>query len=580
MAKKWIVLAVLAGAVLLAIPALNSRLRQYRVQIPNYTRPAKTVLLEQNWTPAQRTAFHHTAQGTRLVPYAWFKALEQPCFSISACGDLADPAYLARFGFIPSDETPDKLPVGFARHDNFHDPISKRTYPVVGFTCAACHTGELFYGDTAIRIEGGPAMVDLGAFQKALGLALGFTEKLPWRYSRFERRVLGDAATEDRKAELKKDVDAFLAIGFKERDYAQEHKIYDNLSGFGRTDALTRIGNQVFAVDLGLFENFQVSNASVRFPQIWDAPWLDWVQYNSSIADPLVRNIGEALGVRAMLAPADFDNSVDVAALNDLETLLSGSAPYRGLNSPKWPAVFPPLDGAKVTMGEALYKQRCRGCHLPPVTELMADREAKEPRHWELSSAGMAFLKVTNINIQDIGTDPRAALDFRTRSADSGPLKKGRLTAAEGLEVVTRGIADRYFDANQIPAATRLAWSGYRKPGAEAVRDNLVYKARPLNGIWAVAPFLHNGSVPSLYLLLSPVEERPQKFWTGNKRYDPVHVGFEAGPMEGAFEYDTATPGNSNRGHEFADKARGNGVIGPPLSPEDRWALVEYLKSL
>ena len=80
------------------------------------------MLLEQNWTPAQRAAFHHMAQGTRLVPFAWFKALEQPCFSFSACDDMADPAYLSRFGFIPSDETPDKLPIGFARHDNFHDP--------------------------------------------------------------------------------------------------------------------------------------------------------------------------------------------------------------------------------------------------------------------------------------------------------------------------------------------------------------------------------------------------------------------------------------------------------------------------
>jgi len=578
MAKKLVLLIVVVAV---AGVVLWPKLGQFRVDIPDaYPRPAKTVLLEQNWTPAQRAAFHHTAQGTRLVPFAWFKALEQPCFAIWACGDLADPAYLARFGFIPSDETPDKLPVGFARHDNFHDPVSKRTYPVVGFTCAACHTGELFYGDTAIRIEGGPAMVDLGAFQKALGLALAFTEKLPWRYSRFEKRVLGEGANETQKAELKKNVETFLAVALKEKDYAQEHKIYDNLSGFGRTDALTRIGNQVFAVDLGLFENFQVSNASVRFPQIWDAPWLDWVQYNSSIADPLVRNIGEALGVRALFTAEDLDNSVDVAALNHLETLLAGPAPYSGLNSPKWPAVFPALDAAKVKHGEALYRQFCQGCHLPSAAELAADRESADPRYWEPSSAGMAFLRVTNINIQDIGTDPRAALDFRNRTADSGPLKKGRLTAAEGLDLVTQAIATRYFDANRVPAATRLEWAGYRKPGAEAVRDNLVYKARPLNGIWAVAPFLHNGSVPSLYLLLSPHEERPAKFWTGSKRYDPVHVGYDTAEMKGAFAYDTAVTGNSSRGHEFTDAPRGNGVIGPKLSAEERWALVEYLKSL
>ena len=60
----------------------------------------------------------------------------------------------------------------------------------------------------------------------------------------------------------------------------------------------------------------------------------------------------------------------------------------------------------------------------------------------------MAFLKVTNVNIQTIGTDPRAAMDFRNRTANSGPLKKGLLTAAEGLETVTQTIATNYFDAN------------------------------------------------------------------------------------------------------------------------------------
>jgi len=577
MVKKLVIFVLVAGTLGLA---LLPKLAPYRVNIPEApVRPTKLVLLEQNWTPAQRAAFHHMAQGTRLVPFAWFKALEQPC--LFQCGDLADPAYLARFGFIPSDDNPDKLPIGFARHDNFHDPLTKKTYPVVGFTCAACHTGEIFHGDHVIRIEGGPAMVDLGTFQKALGLSLGFTEKLPWRYSRFEKRVLGDNATDAQKAELKKDFEAFLTAGFRERDYATEHGIYANLSGFGRTDALTRIGNQVFAVDLDLYENFFPANASVRFPQIWDAPWLDWVQYNSSIADPLVRNIGEALGVRAMLNPADLDNSIDVGALAKMETLLAGPAPYKGLTSPKWPAEFgKPLDPAKVKQGAALYQQRCQGCHLPPVSDLLADREKQEPRYWARSSAGMAFLKVTDVNIQTIGTDPRAAMDFRTRTANSGPLKKGRLTAAEGLQYVTQAVATNYFEANKIPEATRLEWAGYRQAGVENVRDKLVYKARPLNGIWAVAPYLHNGSVPNLYLLLSPREDRPVKFWTGSKRFDPVNVGYEFAEFPGAFTYDTTVPGNSNHGHEFTDGPRGNGVIGSKLTPDERWAIIEYLKSL
>ena len=67
---------------------------------------------------------------------------------------------------------------------------------------------------------------------------------------------------------------------------------------------------------------------------------------------------------------------------------------------------------------KTLYSNSCQACHLPSVAELAADRQTKEPRYWAKSSAGMAFLKVTDINIQEIGTDPRAALDFRNRTAD------------------------------------------------------------------------------------------------------------------------------------------------------------------
>src|SRR4029078_598197 len=101
---------------------------------------------------------------------------------------------------------------------------------------------------------------------------------------------------------------------------------YDNVAGFDRTDALTRIGNQVFAVDMQQSANFAPANAPVRFPQVWDASWFNWVQYNSSISDPLVRNVGEALGVRAAVklddaCAKDFGNRVHLEGLKELEWL-------------------------------------------------------------------------------------------------------------------------------------------------------------------------------------------------------------------------------------------------------------------
>jgi hypothetical protein len=51
------------------------------------------------------------------------------------------------------------------------------------------------------------------------------------------------------------------------------------------------------------------------------------------------------------------------------------------------------------------------------------------------------------------------------------------------------------------------------------------YRARPLNGVWATAPYLHNGSVPSLYWMLKPAAERPKQFCMGARDFDPQHVG-------------------------------------------------------
>lgn len=597
MRKKYGVLLAVLVLLVAAVPFLRGMLAELRVDVPVYQRPPEVARLDQNWTEAQRKRFHHTPQGTRLIPYEWFKALEQPCLSPLGCGLFTDPAYLYRFGFIPSEAdpalNPDGLPVGFAIDRDFVDPANQKAHPVVGLNCAACHTGELYYGKYAVQIEGAPAMIEVAAFQKALGLALAFNAKLPFRigrYSRFEKRVLGANAREEQKAALKASYTAFLDAALEEKKVTSERHIYDNEAGFGRTDALTRIGNQVFAADTKIDANYAVSNAPVRFPQIWDASWFNWVQYNSSIADPLVRNIGEALGVRAVVKlhgpdAGQFENSVNVPGLRALEDLLAGPGPLQGLSSPRWPSVFPALDQEKVSRGAELYEEHCQKCHLPPRPELLADLEAfaskgATPRHWEKNDLGNWFIKVTDIKLEHIGTDPHEAKDFKDRRADTGDLGKGVVSARAGLDLVTRGIAARFFEKNNIPPEQQAAWAGGRDPKDEGVRDDLIYKARPLNGIWAVAPFLHNGSVPSLYLLLSPKSDRPQTFWAGSKQFDPVKVGYDTGKMSGASLFDTSKPGNSNSGHEFKDGPRGNGVIGPLLSPDDRMKIIEYLKSL
>ena len=99
--------------------------------------------------------------------------------------------------------------------------------------------------------------------------------------------------------------------------------------------------------------------------------------------------------------------------------------------------------------------------------------------------------------------------------------------------------------------------------------------ALPLDGIWARAPYLHNGSVPSMYALLTG--DRPAKFQRGNIAYDQERMGFveTAGPFTA--EYDTTRSGNSNVGHNTPEF---NGYVDWKHEPGKLKDLISYLKTL
>ena len=104
----------------------------------------------------------------------------------------------------------------------------------------------------------------------------------------------------------------------------------------------------------------------------------------------------------------------------------------------------------------------------------------------------------------------------------------------------------------------------------------LAYKARPLNGIWTGGPYLHNGSVPNLYQLMLPAEQRDKTFYVGSWEFDPVNVGYVSTETPGSFMFDTRLKGNGNGGHEY-----GTGTDGLPVLSEDEIrAIIEYMKTL
>lgn len=146
---------------------------------------------------------------------------------------------------------------------------------------------------------------------------------------------------------------------------------------------------------------------------------------------------------------------------------------------------------------------------------------------------------------------------------DVGGASLGLVTSAEILGT-DRERTD-LFDAEMVSYFSTVGDEYSWKFKNYQVTDG--YANMPLDGIWMRAPFLHNGSVPTLEDLLARPEDRPMAFYRGCTTFDPVRVGFVCG---GGFEFDTTAIGNGNGGH----------LYGTDLPAAEKAALLEYLKSL
>lgn len=545
--------------------------------------PGRVVTLDQGWSPATAASVHHRPQGTMIMPTPWLAALDAGPFSAEP---LLSKESMRRFGFVvdgppgASELDPHGLPVGLASTGTLvpvdpENPGDTRTVTAAGFTCAACHTGQLDYRGTAIRIEGGQAYHDARAFQNAIGTSVIATWLVPWKYARFRQRAIALGYPEDKlDARFKTAFDAAWGK-FKADRFGREPDLYPTWEGNGRLDALQRIANQLFAEELRVRANNLTGDAPVSYPPLWDIWLFDWVQYNGSVRQPMVRNVGEALGVNALTRfvgadgtanpePERWRTSVRVRDIDAIENA------YQSLRPPRWPEdVLPPIDRAKADAGRALFERRCANCH---GVQLVTDRPVRR----QPDGAELLEWHLPVVRLDAIGTDPAAAVNFARNRYDATKLGVPEpIGGAAGLRLVAERVKEQAYRDAGIPASEWPALDGFG-------RDNLVeapcgYKARPLVGIWATPPFLHNGSVPTLADLLG--EERPARFAWGSREFDPVRVGYDTTPGSGAREFDTALKGNGNAGHWFTDDTSRKGRVGPALAEAERAALVEYLKA-
>jgi hypothetical protein len=620
-------------------------------------RADEIVYLDQSWGPGDSLWFYNTSQGSRLLPYQIFLHLEQA----ESMELFRSDENMRKFRYLPQrpyGDNPDGLPIGFVK-----DEGPDRDY--VGFNCSLCHTSQLNYKGKGIRIDGGPSLSNMEVMMEELTTAL---ERTIQDQRKLDRLAMATGADDDEaRAKLLQELqdvhnacDTYVKNNrpLNEQNGQQIEVHY----GFGRLDAFGRIYNQVLAhLTPDRTDNKINANAPVSVPFLWDTPHHDFVQWNG-VADnenvaALGRNVGQALGVFAWydLERHKRDVSSEYKRWSYLTSFFSGNpgghgeeAGYRSsvkvrnivdmerqigkLESPRWVDAaedehgLPPIEPSSRDRGELVFeKYECGSCHQP------IDRHA--PRRTIVAQFA---------SIDLIETDELMARNTIRHRGKSGLF--------EGEPIPDAAKDDRFQQETEVlPAFVKATQGVMKQPDyskgffarwwqklsdfSSALFDDrqrdpkrhldfelneervlLAYKARPLNGIWATAPYLHNGSVATLYEMFlpacddaeyDPITCRRNIFAVGSLEFDPIKVGFADPPNRndpGLFWFDTRLPGNRNTGHEYTSGKTDmivtvrrddgelmalrneNGTFQTkrfqPITDTERMDLIEYLKSL
>ncbi len=552
-----------------------------------------TIDQGKKWTPEARKQFYKQDQGSQIMPLKWMQVLKQ------SNGQPFLEASLSRYGYLVNeDSTIPGLPVGFTTNGSDNDKA-------VGMTCSACHTRQIEVAGTPYRIDGGPAIVNFQGFLSDLDTAVDTILKNDKAFADFAVKVLGASPSKDKVKQLHDAVSAW----FLRYDTLMKASLPADPWGPSRLDAVTMIFNRLTGLDIGkppsyiIADNIKRADAPVRYPFLWNAPIQDKTQWpgfadNGDKILGLSRNLGEVFGVFAVFHPKkdptrlsgiDYlaDNSANFDGLEKLEDLIEKLGP------PKWPWA---VDKDLAAKGKAIYTKTCAAnCH-----------EIKKGAFRSL------FHETWATPIQDVGTDSRE-YDVLAGMVDTGVLNGAAIPFIgtplkpqdKAFSVLGLAVSESIIQQaeSMLPGGGKMSMQeklkmklakiflrpelkhlsslkgAFRMPAAgptttKSAAPSFAYEARVMEGIWATAPYLHNGSVPTLAELLKPAAERVASFKIG-PAYDTTNLGLAVEQTK--FDYTLKTTdcsernsGNSRCGHEF----------GTTLSAEDKKALLEYLKIL
>lgn len=526
--------------------------------------PENITWLKSGLSKEQQEIWHHLSEGSEMLPMSILEALRQPATGRPFIECLTD------YGFLAERSDPLMLPVGWTSQIRV---VGDKKVPFIGINCAACHSGELRYRNQTVRIDGAPNMFALEKFlmdvdgalmqmrtnrQIAFHFvrdviqdsqrdpALGRMIAVSPRVLKYLEKAQPNAGTDVPPGQLPSPVSGAAAVAPHEHEdliteiVAAVEDVGSELRrridtfhilrqavqtgvplGPGRGDSFGIIRNLLFP------ENPIQLNAPVSTPHLFNMASYHWLHWDGNTTSTMERNIAQAIALGADYDPSTARSSVLPRNLRVIEGLA------RRLKSPAWPEnIFGKIDRGQADRGRLVYQDHCGRCH---------DSEQMHPA-------------------DEVGTSP-----FRARNFEE---TVGGRPFPELLKEKAARARMALFDG----FAASDTESGSSEPTNSVWRSTGGYVARPLAGVWATAPFLHNGSVPTLYHLLLPAVQRPVRFPVGSREFDPQKLGFDLTGTNAAptFVLDTTLKGNGNMGHEY----------GVHLPEDSRMALLEYLKTL
>jgi hypothetical protein len=418
---------------------------------------------------------------------------------------------------------PEKLPGGYASVGLIFEPdrdlpigVSRRHrigIDQVGFNCALCHTSTVRESPSARPriVLGMPAQqLDLQALvQFVLDCSLDNRVTRETVAGRFKESG-GQVSLFER---------LLLRFGLVDRLKVQTLDLRNRIApilsdrvprwGRGRVDTFNPYKAIQFNWQLDRLPDSELVGAA-DFPSLWNQAPREGMHLHWDGNNTSVDERNLSAALGAGVTPVTVDHAAIKRVRDWIWTLRPPPYPYG-------------IDRALAARGAGIYRQFCLDCHA-------------SDRFREGVKDGARVGEVEDLD--RIGTD-RHRLDSYTDA----------------------------FAANQFALypESEYRFSHFRKTRG--------YANQPLDGIWLRAPYLHNGSVPTLHDLLEPPDRRPAVFYRGYDVFDQANVGFVSNAPEGGgrtfTRFDTSVPGNGNGGH----------LYGVTLPDSDKRALVEYLKT-